>query len=88
MDGPVNTRPEDLLRAARIGRDAGLRYVYAGNIPGAVGGLEDTLCPHCGERLIRRRGFRIIDYRLDAAGRCPSCATPIPGRWPTPSVSA
>ena len=88
MDGPVNTRPEDLLRAARIGRDAGLRYVYAGNIPGAVGGLEDTLCPHCGERLIRRRGFRIIDYRLDAAGRCPACATPIPGRWPPPSVSA
>jgi pyruvate formate lyase activating enzyme len=81
MDGPVNTRVEDLVRAARIGREAGLHYVYAGNIPGAVGGLEDTLCPQCGERLVRRRGFRVLDYRLDEAGRCPSCATRIPGRW-------
>ena len=41
-------RAADLLRAADIGRQAGLRYVYAGNLPGSVGGLENTLCPGCG----------------------------------------
>ncbi|MFB3779324.1 MAG: AmmeMemoRadiSam system radical SAM enzyme [Bryobacteraceae bacterium] len=81
MEDPDDTRPEDLLRAAEIGRVAGLRYVYAGNIPGGVGDLEDTRCPGCRERLIARRGYRILDYRLTADGRCPSCTTPIPGRW-------
>jgi pyruvate formate lyase activating enzyme len=80
---PRDTRSEDLVRAAQIGRQAGLHYVYAGNIPGGVGGLEDTQCPGCGERLIRRRGYRILEYRLTADGRCPKCATPIPGRWAT-----
>ena len=55
MDDPENTRPQDLLRAAEIGRRAGLRYVYAGNLPGKVGGLEDTRCHQCGETLIRRQ---------------------------------
>ncbi len=76
-----DTRPLDLERAARIGRRAGLRYVYAGNLPGGVGGLEDTWCPGCGERLIGRRGYRILEYRLTGDGRCPKCADPIPGRW-------
>jgi pyruvate formate lyase activating enzyme len=76
-----DTRPLDLARAAHIGRQAGLRYVYAGNIPGGVGGLEDTWCPGCGERLIGRRGYRILQYRLTGGGRCPKCADPIPGRW-------
>ena len=40
MDDPENTRPADLLRAAKIGREAGLRYVYAGNLPGSVGDLK------------------------------------------------
>ena len=81
MEDPDDTRPEDLFRAAEIGREAGLRYVYAGNIPGAVGGLEDTRCPGCGETLISRRGYRIRSYRLTPDGTCPCCATPIPGRW-------
>jgi pyruvate formate lyase activating enzyme len=81
LQGPRDTSPEDLLRAAQIGRQAGLRYVYAGNIPGGVGGLEDTQCPGCGERLIRRRGYRILEYRLTADGRCEKCSTAIPGRW-------
>ena len=45
MTSPADTRPEDLLRAAAIGREAGLRYIYAGNLPGQVEGLEDTHCP-------------------------------------------
>jgi pyruvate formate lyase activating enzyme len=81
MTDPDDTPPETLARAAGIGRRAGLRYVYAGNLSGMVGGLEDTRCPACGELLIRRRGYHIRDYRITAQGRCPSCQTPIPGRW-------
>src|SRR3989449_1306114 len=49
MTGPQNTTADMLLRAAEIGRAAGLRYVYAGNLPGEVAGLEDTRCASCGE---------------------------------------
>ncbi|HEX8985951.1 MAG TPA: AmmeMemoRadiSam system radical SAM enzyme [Bryobacteraceae bacterium] len=81
MTGPADTRPEDLLRAVEAGRSAGLRYVYAGNLPGSVGSLEDTHCPVCGETLVRRRGFRVERCRVTAGGKCPACATAIPGRW-------
>jgi pyruvate formate lyase activating enzyme len=43
MTDPENTRPETLMRAAEIGKSAGLRYVYAGNLPGMVGHWENTL---------------------------------------------
>ena len=76
-----STTPEMLLRAADIARESGLRYVYAGNLPGAVASLEDTHCIHCGETLIARRGYHIRKYRVTAAGTCPWCATPLPGRW-------
>lgn len=74
-------RVEDLLRAAEIGRQAGLRYVYAGNLPGRVGNLEDTRCPTCGEVLIRRRGFTVLENRLGPAGSCPDCGQRVPGVW-------
>ncbi len=81
MDEPRDTTPADLARAAAIGREAGLRYVYAGNLPGDVGSLEDTRCPSCGTALIRRSGFRIRDYAVTAEGRCPNCSAAIPGIW-------
>jgi len=81
-DGQRDTTPEDLLRAAEIGEAAGLRYIYAGNLPGMVGHWEDTRCPHCSETLISRYGYFIQDYRLTPEGRCPGCSTQIPGRWP------
>jgi len=81
MTDPMNTTADMLLGAAAIGRDAGLRYVYAGNLPGLVRDLENTRCASCGETLIARHGYFIRDYRLTAKGACPSCATPIPGRW-------
>jgi len=81
MTSPANTRPEDLLRAAAIGRDAGLRYVYAGNLPGRVEGLENTRCHQCGEMLIQRHGYSIRTYKLTPEGDCPACHTPVPGRW-------
>ena len=80
-EGKRNTNLEDLLRAVEIGRDSGLRYIYAGNLPGMVGEWEDTRCPQCHETLISRYGYHIEAYRLTAEGRCLSCATELPGRW-------
>lgn len=81
MTSPGDTTPEMLMRAAAIGRAEGLRFVYAGNLPGAVGDLEHTDCPGCGHRLIERHGFLIRRYRITPDGRCPSCNLAIPGRW-------
>ena len=81
MTAPSNTTPRMLHRAAAIGAAAGLRYVYAGNLPGRVGHLEDTQCPQCHEVLIERHGYLIRGYHLTALGDCPSCGLRIPGRW-------
>ena len=81
MTTPANTTAAMLQRAARIAQRAGLRYVYAGNLPGRVGDLEHTNCHGCGERLISRYGYLIQDYRLTSSGGCPRCAAPVPGRW-------
>jgi pyruvate formate lyase activating enzyme len=75
------TTSATLTRAARIGREAGLRYVYAGNLPGRVGDLEHTFCQNCGETLIARHGYLIQKYALDRGGNCPTCGTHLPGRW-------
>jgi len=81
MNDQRDTTVEDLLRAVDIGRHAGLRYIYAGNLPGMVEQWEDTRCPQCNETLIHRYGYFISDYRLTAEGKCPRCSTQIPGRW-------
>jgi pyruvate formate lyase activating enzyme len=81
MTGPDDTPAATLLRAAEIGRRAGLRYVYAGNLPGRTESLEDTRCPSCGDTLIARRGFRVLRNRLAPGGKCPGCGTAIPGVW-------
>lgn len=74
---PVST----LQTAAEIGQEAGLNYVYAGNIPGRVGSLENTYCPHCQNLLISRKGFVVRDYHITSKGTCPKCGTKIAGRW-------
>jgi len=81
MTDPDDTPASTLVRAAGIGRRAGLRHVYAGNLPGGVGDLEHTSCACCREWLIRRHGYRVRGYRITADGRCPACQTPVPGRW-------
>ena len=81
MTSPEDTPPSDLLRAVAIGREVGLRHVYAGNLPGQVGDLEDTCCPDCDEVLIRRYGYFIEEYRLTPEGACPECSRIVPGRW-------
>jgi pyruvate formate lyase activating enzyme len=81
MSDPADTRASDLVRAAEIGKSAGLRYIYAGNLPGRVGDLENTHCHSCGCTLIRRYGYFIQEYRLTQSGNCPDCGTAIPGCW-------
>ena len=81
MIDPDNTTARQLIRAAEIGKTAGMRYVYAGNLPGQVGDLENTYCSNCRELLIERYGYLILNYKLTAAGSCPHCETKIPGRW-------
>lgn len=84
FSGMGNTVASQLVRACEIGREAGLHYVYAGNLPGKVGEWEHTWCPVCRTRLIGRMGYHILEQRLTADGRCPSCATAIPGLWRNP----
>jgi len=80
MTQPPRTSSEMLERAYDIGRQAGLQFIYAGNLPGQVGDRENTRCPACGQVLIERQGFSIRQNRL-RGGRCPACATEIPGVW-------
>lgn len=82
MTGQRATTARDLLHAAAIGKEAGLHFVYAGNLPGQIGDFAHTFCPGCGQVLIERRGFQIRSYRLTPAGTCPACAAVIPGIWP------
>ncbi|MDT4969254.1 MAG: pyruvate formate lyase activating enzyme [Acidobacteriota bacterium] len=81
MTENANTTAEQLIRACEIGRDAGLRYVYAGNLPGRVGRWENTYCPSCVELLIERYGYVIRQMKVTPEGLCPKCSTRIPGIW-------
>lgn len=82
MTDPPPTSVRTLLRAAEIGQEAGLNFVYAGNLPGRVNEYENTLCPGCGELLIQRSGYVIQGYHITPRGTCPRCNTAIPGIWP------
>ncbi len=81
MTDPENTSAETLVRAAEIGKKVGLHYIYAGNLPGEVGDLENTRCANCSELLIERYGYLIKRYYLTPNGCCPSCGSSVPGRW-------
>ncbi len=65
-----NTPFGTLESAYRIGRNAGLKYVYVGNVPGTI--YENTFCPECGEVCIARDGYSIS--RTDNKGKCPKCS--------------
>ncbi len=84
QSGHGSTSARSLLRAAEIGREAGLRFVYAGNLPGRVGEWEETRCPGCGGLLVERRGFRVERCSVPASGKCPSCGRSGPGIWARP----
>jgi len=80
LDRPPTTI-ESLTRAAEIGQEAGLHYVYAGNLPGQVRSLEDTYCPGCNTRLIQRMGYTIREYKITSQGTCPQCGIKQAGVW-------
>ena len=82
MTDPPPTSVRTLLRAAEIGREEGLHFVYAGNLPGRVGPFENTWCPKCDTLLIERVGYVILQYNITGEGTCPKCGTRIPGIWP------
>lgn len=77
MDRPP-TSHATLARARKIGMDAGLCFVYEGNVPGLGG--ENTFCPGCGKMVIQRHGFSIRENRL-ISGKCQDCFTQLPGVW-------
>lgn len=74
---PVKT----LQRASEIGQEAGLKFVYAGNLPGSLREYENTYCPNCQTLLVERTGYVIYQYLLTETGACPKCGTIIPGIW-------
>lgn len=81
MTGPPRTPAETLLRAYDLGKAAGLRYVYPGNLHGGVGTRENTCCAACNATLIERRGFYVTRNNMIEGGQCPNCAAPTPGIW-------
>lgn len=76
MQNMTVTPLDSLHRAGQIGREAGLKYVYTGNVPGDDG--ENTRCFHCGKLLIERYGFKIVGMNLQG-GKCPHCGTELDG---------
>jgi pyruvate formate lyase activating enzyme len=82
---PVHT----LQRAWRIGKEAGLKFIYLGNVPGAARArrsLENTYCPDCGTLLIERWGLGMTGYHLER-GHCINCGLKLPGVWADTLVS-
>jgi pyruvate formate lyase activating enzyme len=70
-----------LVKAREIGFSAGLKHVYAGNVPGALERGEDTMCPECKAVLVERRGFMVLGNRIGSDGACPDCQTAVAGVW-------
>ncbi len=73
------TPPETLLRAREQARSAGMHHVYCGNLHHPES--DTTYCSGCAAPLIERDWYRLLAYRLDPEGRCPSCRSPLAGRF-------
>lgn len=80
MTDPPRTRAATLIKAYDIGKAAGVRYVYPGNLASGLGNRENTYCLSCEKLLIRRRGFVVEENRMKA-GACPFCQAKVPGVW-------
>jgi pyruvate formate lyase activating enzyme len=72
------TPVERIEKAREIAMEEGVRFVYVGNVPGHPG--DNTYCPACGEPVIVRQGFAVLEYHLQG-GVCPYCGEAIPGVW-------
>ena len=77
LDTP-STPQKNLIKAYNIGKKAGLKYVYTGNIPNM--NYESTYCPKCGTKIIERWGIEMIENKLQK-NKCPNCGEQIAGRW-------
>jgi len=77
FDSAAPTPLSTVERALKIGREAGLRYCYGGNVGGHRS--ENTYCYACGKLLISRRGFLVDDNQITADNRCPACNAKIDG---------
>ena len=80
MEDRNSTKSETLLKAVDIGKKSGLKFIYAGNLPGSVENHENTYCYSCRNLLIERFSFRIIQ-NLIKNNSCPNCNARIPGVW-------
>ncbi len=80
MTDPARTTVRELDRAYAAGKEAGLNFVYPGNIHGGVGDRENTRCPSCEAMLIERRGFYVIANNMNG-NECPACGYNVPGVW-------
>ena len=69
---------ETLEKARSIAMEAGINYVYIGNVPGTD--AENTYCPGCKKVIIERKGYKIIQNNL-SSGKCKNCNEKIAGRW-------
>jgi len=79
MMDPQPTPLSTLRRARRIGKEAGLHYVYTGNVHDRIG--STTLCPTCETRIIERDWYEILEHRISDDGCCIICGTKIAGRF-------
>ena len=71
-----STPVETLEKHHEIAREAGLNYVYLGNVPGHP--LEHTYCVECKRIVVERVGFDIAGWHLDDQNRCKYCGNEIP----------
>ena len=89
LDHHHSTHEATLEKAVAIGNDAGLKFVYAGNVYGfgkrrpnhglvAYGFGNDTCCPGCKKVLMRREGFGVLEYHIEH-GKCINCNEAISG---------
>ncbi|HEX8521287.1 MAG TPA: AmmeMemoRadiSam system radical SAM enzyme [Tepidisphaeraceae bacterium] len=80
-DGYRRTTVDDLMKIVSYAQNAGLKYIYPGNLPGQVGDWENTRCHHCSSTVIKRFGFMVQQNRVREDGTCPDCNKPLPGIW-------
>jgi pyruvate formate lyase activating enzyme len=73
------TPPAALRRAQNRARQSGLHYVYTGNTYDPAG--QSTRCPGCGQELIGRDRYLLVDWHIDAGGNCRFCGARVPGHF-------